>query len=179
MKSLLLLFILSVGYFEMPNTDEYVCQPCGQECDNQVYSKPGMCHSCGMSLVKKSTIKFKNIDLEEMCKSIKDNPKVVLLDVRSSEEFSDSNNHVPSFGHFKNAININVRELDERINELSKFKDNEIIVYCSHSHRSPQASYLLGTHGFTNVKNMIGGVSTFGTSYNSYCLKKEFVTHTK
>ncbi len=46
-------------------------------------------------------------------------------------------------------------------NELSKYKKSEVIVYCSHSHRSPRASYILGTHGFTNVKNMSGGVSTF------------------
>ena len=180
MKFLLFLFVVGVGYYiETPNTDEYVCQPCGQECDNQIYSKPSTCHTCGMTLIKKSTIKFKNIDLEEMCNRIKDNPKVVLLDVRSPGEFSGSNKDVASFGHFKNAININVTDLEDRVNELSKYKNSEVIVYCSHSHRSPQASYLLGTHGFTNVKNMIGGVSTFGNSYNSFCLKKDFVPHTK
>jgi rhodanese-related sulfurtransferase len=178
MKSILILFILGVGYFQIPKSDEFVCQPCGQECDNKIYSKPGTCHSCGMPLVKKSTIKFKNIDLEEMCSRIKDNPKVILLDVRSPGEFNGSSD-APSFGHFKNAININVEELEERVNELSKYKNSEVIIYCSHSHRSPRASYLLGTHGFTNVKNMIGGVSTFGTSYNSFCLKKEFVPHIK
>src|SRR4029078_11033185 len=173
MKSLLLLFILGFTYFQLPNIDEYVCQPCGQECDNQIYSKPGTCHTCGMTLIKKSTIKFKNIDLEEMCNRIKGTPKLVVLDVRSPGEFSGSNKDVSSFGHFKNAININVTDLEDRVNELSKYKNSEVIVYCSHSHRSPQASYLLGTHGFTNVKNMIGGVSTFRNSYNSFCLKKD------
>jgi rhodanese-related sulfurtransferase len=180
MKFLLILIVLHVGYFEMPKSnDEYVCQPCGQECDNQVYSEPGMCHSCGMTLIKKSTIKFKNIDLEEMCKRIQDNPKIVLLDVRSPGEFNGSNKDIPTFGHFKNAININIGELEGRVNELSKYKNSEVIVYCSHSHRSPQASYFLGTHGFANVKNMAGGVSTLSSPYNSYCLKKEFVAHAK
>jgi len=179
MKSLVILIVLGASIIGMQANDEYVCQPCGQECDNQVYSKPGTCHSCGMALVKKSTVKFKNIDLEEVCNRIKDNPKIVLLDVRSPGEFNGSNKDIPTFGHFKNAININVGELEERVNELSKYKDSEVIVYCSHSHRSPRASYLLGTHGFTNVKNMIGGVSMLSSPYNSFCLKKEFVAHVK
>src|SRR6476659_2428987 len=133
MKSLLLLFTIGFTCFQTPNPEEYVCQPCGQECDNQIYSKPGTCHGCGMALVKKSTIKFKNIDLEEMCNRIKDNPKVVLLDVRSSGEFNGSSKDVPSFGHFKNAININVTELEDKVNELTKYKNSEVIVYCSHS----------------------------------------------
>ena len=179
MKTLFLLFAVSAGYLNSQSSEEYVCLPCGQECDNKIYSKPGTCGSCGMELVKKSTIKFKDIDLEEMCQRIQDNPNIVLLDVRSPGEFDGSTRDVPSFGHFKNAININVRELEGRINELSKYKNSEVIVYCSHSHRSPRASYLLGTHGFVNVKNMRGGVSTFSAPYNANCLKKEFVAHAR
>jgi len=179
MKSLLFFFILGVSYFGMHNTEEFVCLPCGQECDNKIYSKPGMCNSCGMELIKKSSLKFKNIDLDEMCKRINANPNVVLLDVRTPAEFNGSTKDFPSFGHFKKAININIQELEGRVSELSKYKDSEVIVYCSHSHRSPQASYLLGAHGFKNVKNMIGGVSTLSVPYNSYCLKKEFVAHVK
>jgi len=138
-----------------------------------------MCNSCGMELIKKSSLKFKNIDLDEMCKRIGTNPNVVLLDVRTPGEFSGSAKNVPTFGHFKKAININVQELEGRVGELVKYKNSEVIVYCSHSYRSPQASYLLGTHGFTNVKNMSGGVSTFPAPYTSDCLKKVFVAHVK
>ena len=175
MKTLLLLVVFGVGYLGTPSIDEYVCRPCGQECDHKNYSAPGTCSTCGMELIKKSSIKFKDIDLAEMCKRISANPSLVLLDVRTPGEFDGSTREVPSFGHFKNAININIQELEARINELAKYKNSEVIVYCSHSHRSPRASYLLGTHGFTNVKNMSGGVSTF--SANSDCLAKEFVVH--
>src|SRR5579871_653351 len=175
MKTLLFLLVISVaGYFAPAG--EYVCLPCGQDCDQVVHKSPGKCEICGMELVEKSTVKFQNIDLREMCNRIKANPDVVLLDVRSKEEFSGSPGH-DSYGHFKNAININVTELNSRLNELSKYKSQEIIVYCSHSHRSPRASYLLGLNGFTNVKNMSGGVSTF--SPNEECLSSAFVAHHK
>lgn len=177
MKMLVLLIILSASNWDVQRGDEFVCLPCGQECDNKIYDKPGTCHACGMELVKKSSIKFATIDLAEMCGRIAANPKIVLLDVRSPGEFKGSSKEVPSFGHFKNAININVKELEGRMNELSKYKNSEIIVYCSHSHRSPRASYLLGSQGFTNVKNMRGGVSTLAAPYDSDCLKKEFVAH--
>jgi rhodanese-related sulfurtransferase len=177
MKTFLLLFTLSAGYFDRQGNEEYVCLPCGQDCDSKIYSQAGTCSVCGMELVKKSTIKFTTIELGEMCKRIAANPRIVLLDVRTPGEFNGSTREVPSFGHFKKAININVKELEGRISELSKYKNSEIVVYCSHSHRSPRASYLLGTQGFTNVKNMSGGVSTFTAPYDSDCLKREFVAH--
>ena len=61
----------------------------------------------------------------------------------------------------KNAINIPVQELEKRMNELEKYKDKEIIVYCSHSHRSPRASYMLTQNGFKKVTNMLGGMSVW------------------
>ena len=123
-----------------------------------------------MALVKKSSIQFTNITLDKLCLRLSSNPKAVLLDVRSPGEFEGSTKEVPSFGHFKKAINVNAEELEMRLGELSKYKDQEILVYCSHNHRSPRASYLLSTNGFANVKNMTGGVSTFQTQTSLECL---------
>jgi rhodanese-related sulfurtransferase len=60
----------------------------------------------------------------------------------------------------KNAINIPIQELENRISEISRYKNQEIIVFCSHSHRSPQASYILTQNGFKDIINMTGGMST-------------------
>lgn len=154
---------------------EYVCLPCGQECDHTVYDKPGTCSSCGMKLVEKSTVKFKDLSFEQVCARLKANPNAVLLDVRTPAEFKGAGD-VPSFGHFKNAININVEELPNRVKEISKYKDREVLVYCSHSHRSPRATYFLSTNGFGNVNNVAGGVSTI-TQSEKDCLKTNFVSH--
>jgi len=177
MKTLLILaFAIVASSFIMNQKKEYVCTPCGQECDHAVYDKPGTCSTCGMALVEKSTLKFKELSFEEVCARVKANPKVVLLDVRTPDEFKGKSTEVPTFGHFKNAININVEELPGRIGELTRYKDQEVLVYCSHSHRSPRASYFLSTHGFNNVKNVAGGVSTI-TASEKDCLKSNFVSH--
>jgi rhodanese-related sulfurtransferase len=129
-----------------------------------------------MELIDKSTIKFKNIRVEELCKRISANPEAVVLDVRSPGEYKGSSSDVSTFGHFKNAININVTELESRAKELDKYKGKEILVYCSHAHRSATASYFLSTHGFKNVNNMLGGVSTINPKAND-CLKKSYIAH--
>jgi rhodanese-related sulfurtransferase/DNA-directed RNA polymerase subunit RPC12/RpoP len=137
--------------------EEYVCMPCGNDCDNKVYNEPGTCPDCNMPLVKKSTVNIKNIQPSEICGYIAKHPGVVLLDVRTKEEFEGTAN--PDFGTLQNAINIPLKELSSRLSSINNLKEKEIIVYCSHSHRSPQATYLLMQNGFTNVTNMAGGMS--------------------
>src|SRR6516225_266719 len=44
---------------------EYVCMPCGNDCDKTVYSEPGTCPSCKMKLVEKSTVHFNNVQPDE------------------------------------------------------------------------------------------------------------------
>ena len=138
---------------------QYACLPCGADCDHEVFDKPGMCPHCGMRLVLKKSIVFKNISPAEVCKIVTAHPNVILLDVRTPDEFMGKANE--KFGHLKNAINIPVQELESRLTELKNDKNKEIIVYCSHSHRSPRASHILTENGFANVKNMTGGMSVW------------------
>jgi rhodanese-related sulfurtransferase len=135
----------------------FYCTPCGYDCDKKGYDKPGTCSSCNMPLVEKSTIKHKDIEPDKMCSL--DEKKTIFLDVRTPAEFNGSAQD--KFGAIKNAINIPVQELEARMSELEKYKDKEIVVYCSHSHRSPRASYLLTRKGFKQVTNMSGGMSVW------------------
>ena len=174
MKLLLpLLFISITAFAQLP---EYVCPPCNNACDNVIYHKAGTCRDCHMTLVRKTALQqFKNLTAAEFCERINTNPSVVLLDVRSAGEFSGSD-WGNTYGHFKNAININIDELEKRLGELEKYKDREILVYCSHSVRSPHAAMILNEHGFKKVSNLAGGVSTLHPKSDA-CLKKNFVVH--
>lgn len=149
--------------------------PCGNECDKTVHPKPGTCSSCHMELVEKNALTFKNLSVEEFCKRISTNSNAVILDVRSENEFKGKGLR-STYGHFKKAININITELKDRLSELEKYKDREVLVYCSHSVRSPRACLLLSENGFTNVSNMAGGVSTIDKT-SSDCLQGNYVEH--
>jgi rhodanese-related sulfurtransferase len=42
--------------------------------------------------------------------------------------------------------------------ELEKFKEEELVVYCRSGNRSGQACMILDTLGFKNTKNLVGGM---------------------
>jgi rhodanese-related sulfurtransferase/DNA-directed RNA polymerase subunit RPC12/RpoP len=159
-----LLFLL-IAFFYAHET-EYRCLPCGSECDKTTYNKPGSCPHCNMKLVDKKTIRFGTVKPTEICEYISKHPDVVLLDVRTKEEFEGKGD--PNFGTLKNAININVEELESKLSTISVLKKKEIIVFCSHSHRSPRAAYILNQNGFPKVKNMEGGMSVM---HNKSCIR--------
>ena len=137
--------------------EAYQCLPCGSECDKKTYNAAGECSQCHMQLVKKSSVKFNSVAPSEICDYIKKHPEAVLLDVRTKAEFEGKTR--PKYGALKNAINIPVQELESKLSTISHLKNKEVLVYCSHSQRSPRASYLLMQNGFTNVSNMDGGMS--------------------
>lgn len=135
---------------------QYVCSPCGQSCDNEIYSAPGVCTKCNMKLVDKKTIVHKSIKPAELSAYIKSNPKLLILDVRTKEEFDGKAD--PNFGTIKNAINIPINEIEKgAYKQLDKNKT--ILVYCSHAHRSNVVSYLLTQNGFKSIVNLSGGMS--------------------
>ena len=154
----------------------FVCLPCGADCDKLAYSKSGLCPHCNMPLVNKATVFFNNIEPAAICSFIQKQGKqnVVLLDVRTKEEFTG--NAPDKFGRLAGAINIPVGELAVRIKELNPYKNNEIVVYCSHSHRSPRASYMLTQSGFKKVTNMLYGMSEWNNKVkDDPCNKRLFV----
>lgn len=162
MKSLALLLVASLLFYPIyvsgqKAKTEYQCPPCGNDCDKKTFTRAGECPHCHMKLVKKSTMTFKSIPPTDVCNFVKQHPDVILLDVRTKEEY-DGSSH-PEHGTFRNAINIPIQELDSRLTELEKYKDREMIVYCSYSKRSSRASYLLAQHGFAKIMNMEGGLS--------------------
>lgn len=143
---------------------EYVCTPCDIECDTIVYHAAGNCPHCGHELVDKSTVTFTNIQIEDVPKIIAANKEVIILDVRTPEEHNGiASEQRRNIGKLKGAINIDTRIFETRLNEIEQYKDREVIVYCSHSHRSRVVSYYLVQNGFTNVKNMLDGISKWET----------------
>jgi rhodanese-related sulfurtransferase len=155
---------------------QYTCTPCGYDCDNAIDDSPGICKLCNMQLVEKTTVVHNTVEPQNICTylTMKDTSALVLLDVRSPEEF---NGTAPEkFGRLKGALNIPVQQLQQRMAELNRYKDREIMVYCSHSHRSPRASYMLTQAGFKKVTNLNGGMSVVqGLVNGGTCMLKIYI----
>ncbi len=69
-----------------------------------------------------------------------------------------------NMGHLKGAVNINIDSFSDHLEDLKKYKDENIFVYCSHSQRSRRVSKLLADNGFKNVYNINGGMSVANES---------------
>jgi rhodanese-related sulfurtransferase len=53
------------------------------------------------------------------------------------------------------------------IDDIDDLKDEEVICYCRSGNRSMQASLMLETYGFKNVKNLTGGMLEWQEKYVS------------
>jgi rhodanese-related sulfurtransferase len=115
------------------------------------------------SQFKADNVKYKTVFPEDLCKTLKDNPGFVLLDVRSDGEYNDTVSGSPALniGHLQNALHINITQLPQRWKELVAYKDKPLFIYCSHSQRSRRASRLLADSGFTHIYNINGGLTNF------------------
>ncbi len=75
--------------------------------------------------------------------------KLNLFDVREVHEYEEFN---------IGATLIPLGELPGKLDELAHLKNEEVIVHCRSGARSGQAKMFLEDAGFTNVKNVLGGM---------------------
>lgn len=85
----------------------------------------------------------------DLWKKINNNEKPIVIDVREQAEFA--------FHHIPGAISIPLEEIDTRLTEFNK-KD-ELYLVCRTGNRSDLAAQKLVEKGFTNVANVIPGMS--------------------
>ena len=82
--------------------------------------------------------------------------ELVILDVRSSEEFEGP------LGHVKGDVNLAGMELDKALaaadKKLGSLMNEAIFVVCRTQNRSPRAARLLSKAGFSNVAIIKGGM---------------------
>lgn len=77
--------------------------------------------------------------------------KVTLVDVRTADEFA--------LGGIPGAINIPLDELRERMKEIPA--DKPVYLYCGIGLRGYLASNILKENGFSEVRNLVGGLKTY------------------
>ena len=100
----------------------------------------------GTKMVKTS---YTTISAAQAKTIIEENEEVLILDVRTPEEFAG--------GHLENAILIPDYELDSRAQDEILDKDALILVYCRSGVRSAGAAENLAAMGYTNIYD-IGGI---------------------
>lgn len=88
---------------------------------------------------------------------------VTLIDVRTAEEHE--------LGTIPGSVNIPLDELRDRLKEIPT--DRPIYVYCGVGLRGYLASNILKDNGFTDVRNLVGGLKTYKAAVTPICLPTE------
>ncbi len=94
---------------------------------------------------------YTNVSVAEAKQMIETNPDLVIVDVRSQDEYNR--------GHIENAVSISKNELESRIGELDS--ERATLVYCVSGWRSAAACQILIDNGFVSVYNMLGGITAW------------------
>lgn len=90
----------------------------------------------------------------DVAEKIKNNEDIILLDVRTPEEYEEI--------HLENALLLPVQQLSqETLSQIGlgeDMRDKEIILYCRSGNRSQTAYNIMGSLGYTNIKSVAGGM---------------------
>lgn len=124
------------------------CNLCGDHPEIQSISNPETLAPAYCNITNES---METITTTELRERLANNFNGLLIDVREPDEYEVAN--IPG------AKLIPLATLPDHLKELPK--DREILVHCKAGGRSARAVNLLLEHGFTNVKNVQGGIDAW------------------
>jgi len=96
------------------------------------------------------------IEPEELRNLYENNEEVIVIDARNEYE--------SRIGKFKNALAPdieNFRDFPEYVQSISHLKDKPVVTYCTGGIRCEKASAYLVSQGFTNVRQLHGGIHRY------------------
>lgn len=96
-----------------------------------------------------SKVSYKKISPDEAKTIMKSNPNVIILDVRTEEEYAE--------GHIPNSILLPDFEISQRAASVLPDRSAAILIYCRSGRRSEASVHLLISMGYTNVTDF-GGI---------------------
>ncbi|NMG10778.1 rhodanese-like domain-containing protein [Brasilonema sp. UFV-L1] len=106
---------------------------------------------------KPSQPSINQISVEELAQRLSSKEPIQLVDVREPQEVA--------IAHIDGFVNLPLSQFPDWADEvhIRLDPDAETLVLCHHGIRSAQMCQWLVVQGFTNVKNVIGGIDAYST----------------
>lgn len=92
---------------------------------------------------------MQDIEVHELKQKLDSGEEFLFLDVREPFEYAEYN---------LGAKLIPLASLPGALHELEAYKDKEIVIHCRSGARSGSAKNMLVELGYTNVRNVLGGI---------------------
>ncbi|MDP2176138.1 MAG: rhodanese-like domain-containing protein [Bacteroidota bacterium] len=93
-----------------------------------------------------------DITAQELKERISHGDVLNIIDVREPYEYDEAN---------INGTLVPLGDLQARIDDFDDLIDQEIIIHCRSGARSSAAKAFMVQNGFTNVRNLIGGITAY------------------
>ena len=93
---------------------------------------------------------MQEITVQELKTRMNEGEQLHIIDVREPDEYTEYNIGAQLIPLGK--------IMSMQVDEIEELKEQELIVHCRSGNRSTQACMFLETMGFTNCKNLIGGI---------------------
>ena len=105
---------------------------------------------------RENTVIVDSISSSSLITQIKANKSPLILDVRTKKEYD--------LGHIPEAVNIDFKQLNQRINEIDNYKNSTVVVYCETGVRAKVAELILSQAGFKSILHLEGDMSGWRSS---------------
>lgn len=92
------------------------------------------------------------VDVDVVKEALDNKANITLVDVRTPEEYAE--------GHIGESVLVPLQELQEQLEKIPD-KTKTIYVYCRRGVRGVQAVEVLKNLGYTDVRNMLGGIEAW------------------
>jgi rhodanese-related sulfurtransferase len=93
-----------------------------------------------------------DISVQELKERLDKGEKIIIIDVREPYEYEEYN---------IGAQLIPLGDLQGQIDDFEEMKNEEIVVHCRSGARSAAAKGFMVQNGYTNVRNLIGGIMAY------------------
>lgn len=96
-----------------------------------------------------------HVGADELRTALREGTPPVLLDVRDAEDFAKPGSGIPG------SLNFPMDQLVDRVAELEKFRERELVTICNAGRMAGEAAEILLGHGFSRAKVLLGGLSSW------------------
>jgi uncharacterized membrane protein YdjX (TVP38/TMEM64 family)/rhodanese-related sulfurtransferase len=98
------------------------------------------------------------ISVDELKARLDAGDDIGIIDVRTAKDFAGKP------GHIRQAINLPLEEMPDRLSELDDMLEKTIALVCTTDRRSEKAAQILTTHGFADVHVVKGGMKDWNAN---------------
>ena len=109
--------------------------------------------------LEQSNSGVEEMGVEDLKKKLDAKEEFLLIDVREEFEYE--------IAKIEGSKLIPLSQIESRLAELESYKGKEIVAHCHHGGRSRKALEILSSNGFSNLKNVTGGIDVWSLEIDS------------